>query len=703
MQSRRRRSGQKKPRRKADSFVTKKGKDGSKRIVPIFKPESQEKRRVLRQVVGQKKARGPTYRPPDAKTLQTARITEIVRFIGGYLTGKDVNVVYHGSNQSFAATEGKERVDGKAVVRPTILIPDWKGYKLPLNEVDTWRIYRASVTHEDLHIKFTPTELFIAKPAQVDGLSLRVMRDIMNIVEDRRIEDLGCERFKGYGPEYLFSRAYCSAFRPEVDGLHTPEEQILEAFLQVMLGGGNWKGNLDPAYADNVRRAEAFALDALMKIGENYANPKDAAVANEMTLLTEEVARLLQLGAPPQPQNSPPQNQTQGSGGQEDQQDTEKRRDQERSRDPYDEDEEDEALAGIEEHDTETGGAINPDANKEVDLVPWDHPKQSQELPQDIIDKMKPEIEKKVREHLKKGKEDAESSDDSSPFSQEDYENAESGTQDSQQEWNTIKKGGGRDEAPELSSFMPVVEFAGTEAYKNPKFRKEMDRNLKKWRTGHNLEPGKTGQILSVDQLVRTAGKKPFQSMRRQSVKGEKYLFVLDFSSSVAGMQDEYKTAIIETAEALNSIGGKLAVFGFGRTRIGTSYNTGFLKVKGFEGGNWSKKHSSKVAAISAGGLTPTGAVYEALERYVKRHRPKYVITLTDGSPNDHAQVQEKVKDLRKSTTMVAIGIAENDEKSVESFEYNFEYARYDEHFTVQKSELTKLPKEIVTMIAPET
>jgi hypothetical protein len=83
--------------------------------------------------------------------------------------------------------------------------------------------------------------------------------------------------------------------------------------------------------------------------------------------------------------------------------------------------------------------------------------------------------------------------------------------------------------------------------------------------------------------------------------------------------------------------------------------------------------------------MTPTGQAYEALESYIRRHRPDVTVTVTDGIPDQRDATKDMVKKLRKHTRMVAFGISDPSdreamERKLRGFGYNQSFAVDDIH-----------------------
>ena len=77
--------------------------------------------------------------------------------------------------------------------------------------------------HNSMHVKYTPDEVYTfgakpsARPGDENALNEPLAHDMINIIEDRRIEDLGVKEWKGSKRERLFSNAYAYTRRMKVD------------------------------------------------------------------------------------------------------------------------------------------------------------------------------------------------------------------------------------------------------------------------------------------------------------------------------------------------------------------------------------------------------------------------------------------------------------------------------------------------------
>jgi Mg-chelatase subunit ChlD len=176
-------------------------------------------------------------------------------------------------------------------------------------------------------------------------------------------------------------------------------------------------------------------------------------------------------------------------------------------------------------------------------------------------------------------------------------------------------------------------------------------------------------------------------------------LFVVDFSGSMARKEDEYKKALISGLEALNRLSIKTGLFAFAETEGTQTYYV----VKALEEPKWTQRHAAKLAALEAGGQTPTPIMYEKLKKYIRKTRPHITVTVTDGKPNRYFPGEDPeeatrrlVKELKRDTRMVAFGI-EEDSRALANQLKSFGY-----HQITAVPDLRKLPNEFVKLIAPE-
>jgi|GEM_PF-3189262 len=644
-------------RRKPIGFYTRETRRGEKVVSPIFPPKG----RIRQQVTVRRRVKKRSRRS-WASYASAAQVLELSRFLAGYVSGRDVEIqmVVHPLYRGFSTD------------LETIYAPDWAEFDLPVDGFDEWRIYRHGIWHEANHIKYTPEELM--EKARVAPEYIRVL---INVLEDKRIEDLGVKYHPGALPERLYHQAYGYALRPSVEVYSwCPPAQLCEAFLQKLLTG-RIKGDMDPELRDRVERAVAYAERRLKKLEEE--NLRGEELANRIVGLAEEVADILKLRdevrkiawGDVEPPSKPPKGLS--------------RRDREKAKRDIKKYKEQGELPDIEDWDE----TFRPPRD--------DLPKPTKSRVEKDIKKYFKELEKEAREKGRIERPDGAVKPDE--IYVDDVEKARTGSADVKAEYEAITGGRGMED-PALTGFMPVAGSGSTVKYEDSRFKRKMAERLKEWRRGFRAAPSKTGVSFNVDAWLYTEGKRPFISVKRRSVRGGKYLFVLDFSGSIKPYEEKYKKALINALEALQGIGAQIAVFGFGGLTVGRSSYSGLFALKRFEEGPWRRGHSSRLAGgVVAEGGTPMSKAYRRLEAYINRHRPEYVITVTDGAPDSFGLTKEMIEKLERKTDMVAFGIAEN-QATAEMMRRNLKSLGYRRSFVV--TDLDRLPGKLVDLIAPK-
>ena len=150
-----------------------------------------------------------------------SNISGLTLFRSKFLSGKN-NIQISPSRDSKGYSVGRQQLQNGITIF-NITVPHWETYKLPLNDRDKYRIYRNGCWHESMHVKYTPDEVYTfgakpsARPGDENALNEPLAHDMINIIEDRRIEDLGVKEWKGSKRERLFSNAYAYTRRMKVD------------------------------------------------------------------------------------------------------------------------------------------------------------------------------------------------------------------------------------------------------------------------------------------------------------------------------------------------------------------------------------------------------------------------------------------------------------------------------------------------------
>jgi len=614
-----------------------------------------------------------------------ARVLAKTRFLAKYLSGKrNVMIKTHPNQQFFTEPI---LVDGKPFYRTNV--PDWKVFDPELKDPQKrWTDYRWSVAHEDGgHVRFSPKLVY--GYGQKDPLA----KHVMNLIEDRRIEDLETETFPGNLPDRLFSNGYVLTKRPDpskmyeaadkLDQLAAPLKNINDPRAQAQFKGFS-------ARAENLRkqaRLEMLLQNVIIQAikGKNKI-PKSELDRVEKT--TKEIIDILT--------------------------------DKKTKEMAYDESKWDDLVRKVLDplvqkviKDLDLRGLQPPSGGAghgEGVLTPDFDDTREQPAPgegtgdvdadmQDYFDQLKAKADKKKRED----------GDDPNHITQEDIEDAESGGSDqSKQEYENMQNQNQNQQAgdegeggdiPDLETFEPIDSVVPPEAFIDYRFEQDMVNRLRELRKGKQIIHDKFGTFLSIPAMLN-AKDTPFMREIRHAVKGQKIMLVVDFSGSMRRNQEAYKRALISTMRVFDSLGIKTAMVGFGGERIqkpsGQEEQTSvFFRVKGFEKPKWTDIESGKVAALGATyNSTPTAALYSATEDYIIRHRPDYVITVTDGAPDDPITTRDMVRKLRKYTKMIAFGIGEpasSMTKMLQNFDYNAAFG---------VANVSEIPQKLVKLIA---
>jgi hypothetical protein len=417
-----------------------------------------------------------------------ANVMDVANFLARYLSGKQ-NVV--------VSTRARDGYSSEVIFAPRevyrINLPNWEEYDLPLEGFDKYRIYRSGVFHESCHVKYTPPSMF--------KYGTGIEHDVFNILEDRRIEDLGVEEWPGYLPERIYTRAYAYALRPNVDAIQLPELARYEAFLQRLLIG-KIKGKLSPQDMEKIEETAEHVERELQKLkGAN-----EYTVEKRMAELTNDVIKKLDL-----PLNMAPPPQY-GS------------------------------------HSSWTGTFTE------------DHAKDAKAQPE----KVEQEMEEFFKEEKSKAKHKERKDGKTSPteITEEDVDKAKEGTTEVRDEYNKVQSKKPVED-PTIVGWLPVASQGIASLYRDQKFITAMNTHLRTWKTGYKEHISEKGSRLSIPSYIRHK-EEPFATRIKQSARGKKLLVVADFSGSISPREEEYKRAIISAMEVLSGIGSNIAFFTFG-------------------------------------------------------------------------------------------------------------------------------------------
>lgn len=615
----------------------------------------------------------PRHRKTQKAQQFYANVMDLMRFLSKYLSGTQNIILAPDRAQDAGYSCGHKEIKGKDFYE--ISIPSWPAYDIPLDELQKYVIYRNGTWHESMHAKYTPLRLFTY------GGSNRLEHDVCNIIEDRRIEDLGVEEWKGYISDRLVSNAYAFSLRPDVGEMWNeffgparldPNSDIgnvknakaavrHEAILQrIIIGKAKGLDQLpkqEQEKIENVARTVEKELDDARKHKDNKN-----LVYDKVTSLTQRVINDLELRGNGMWQ--PPALSAGGAG--------------------------------------QSGGeGMNSWDDTFTSSYPKNQGKTTKETKKDMKEFFTG-AEKDAEERAKKEKAEksqakreagADKGKSATKPTKEDIQNAVKGSEQVRREFEQAQKM----EIDEFTPmFVPVAAATESSLYRDKKFQDQMHTALREWRIGRKEVYGEAGARLTIPRYIRSAKKEPFVTRIKKSAKGRKILVIADFSGSIryAGQEDNYKKALVNGMEVLDTIGTKTALFGFGGEQ--GNPNPFFFKVKRFEDPKWKPIHSSKTAALAAHyPSTPTDSAYASLLPYIKKHRPHVTVTCTDGEPDNERTTAGMVRGLKRHTRMVAFGIGPKAEKLQSDLD------KFGYHRTFAVSDMDRLPRQLVDLVAP--
>jgi len=222
---------------------------------------------------------------------------------------------------------------------------------------------------------------------------------------------------------------------------------------------------------------------------------------------------------------------------------------------------------------------------------------------------------------------------------------------------------------------------------------------LRKLRKGWKEISSYAGEF-DVDSYVARYSK-VFVDEERLKIGGFKVLILLDHSGSIGSYQTEYKKACIALAEALSTLNIPFAMYAFAQSEYFRG-NVDIFLIKSFEE-KWTRMNAKRLAQIKAVGGTPLATVYEKLEPIVVKGKSVgrgrlYFITLTDGDPDPgtYYRTIDMISKLKKHCKMIAIGFGRSMQKVLELAE-NMKGLGYERY--VALDDLKKLPEKVLGLL----
>lgn len=248
----------------------------------------------------------------------------------------------------------------------------------------------------------------------------------------------------------------------------------------------------------------------------------------------------------------------------------------------------------------------------------------------------------------------------------------------------------GYENAESFNIFTPEELSIDESRLYNHDLIKRVKNVFREWKPSWKEIHDKTGEEIDIDNYIEGFSK-TFITDRRISIRS-KVAILLDHSSSIQDVEDEYKQATIALCEGLQYLGIKFAVYAFNteqrqvRCWLIKHYNT-----------RWSYICAKRLAQIKASGGTPLAEIYKIMQPALNIFKPDYFITLTDGEPSDYDAVKMIVASFRKMNIyMLALGFGKNIDDAI-NIGHNLSYLNYDK--TVSVSRLQDIPKKVIHLL----
>lgn len=217
----------------------------------------------------------------------------------------------------------------------------------------------------------------------------------------------------------------------------------------------------------------------------------------------------------------------------------------------------------------------------------------------------------------------------------------------------------------------------------------KLKAEFRKWKTGWVEKHDVSGDEFDEESYIEKHI--PFFIDEKIRYKAN-IVILLDHSSSISHMEQQYKRATVALCKALDFLGIKFAVFAF---------NTQENKVKCWvikpPDTRWSNMSAMRLAQVIASGGTPLAEVYMRIKPLVERLKPEVFLTFTDGEPSDVGAVRNIVHAFKlEDINMVSIGIGRDIMEAV-GIAKKLKLLGYNRSIAI--SNLNEMPKKILHLL----
>jgi len=212
---------------------------------------------------------------------------------------------------------------------------------------------------------------------------------------------------------------------------------------------------------------------------------------------------------------------------------------------------------------------------------------------------------------------------------------------------------------------------------------------FKEWRTGWREQHVKSGD--EFDEEAYLEGHEPFITDVKKVIKS-RVLILLDHSSSVSDIQQDYKKASCALCEVLAFLKVKFAMYAF--NTVQKQVMCWAIKPEDVK---WNNVAAKRLAQIQANGGTPLAEVYDKLFPILRTKKPDIFLTLSDGEPSDPDAVRSMVKTLKSlGIKMVAIGLGPDTTRAT-IIANNLKILGYER--TLAVSRLNDIPNKVLNVL----
>jgi hypothetical protein len=212
---------------------------------------------------------------------------------------------------------------------------------------------------------------------------------------------------------------------------------------------------------------------------------------------------------------------------------------------------------------------------------------------------------------------------------------------------------------------------------------------VKEWRTGWHEQHVKTGD--EFDEETYIEGHEPFFTDIKKVIKS-RVLILLDHSSSVSDIQQEYKKAACALCEVLWFLKVKFAMYAF--NTVEKQVMCWAIKPEDLK---WNNVAAKRLTQVQANGGTPIAEVYDKLFPIVNAKKPDIFLTLSDGEPSDPDAVRAMVKIFKNlGIRMVAIGLGPDTTRAT-IIANNLKLLGYES--TLAVSRLNDIPNKVLNIL----